>query len=295
MLASPMFAIAILISSRSLVAAEGGKIFYFQDERIPWSGQGDGTSYSKSTEGNACLLPQRHDQRFAAFSGKIWNRNLCGACARVTSLDTGRSIDVQLINECPECLEGSLDLSDAAFAAIDDPVKGRVQIRWHLVDCHQARLVPENYYVRYKTGTTQYWGAVQAVNIGKPIVGMSVRPLGSGAPWKPLVRTDYNFWSTCKNGGPLGKPPLEFRKTFNDGEHSYAISHRFNTVNVKRDDPYSGVPEVVRRALFSNFSNTTSFTDLDQEPFNTPHRVHHVREKMTSARKGKAGHARGPH
>jgi expansin len=61
---------------------------------------------------------------FAAWPGATYNNaEFCGACVRVTG--PKGSVDVEVTNKCPECAEGSLDLSTAAFEKIADKSAGR--------------------------------------------------------------------------------------------------------------------------------------------------------------------------
>ena len=57
----------------------------------------------------------------------------CGQCVRV---DGPRgSVTVRIVDQCPECASGELDLSAQAFAKVADPAAGRVNARWQPVSC----------------------------------------------------------------------------------------------------------------------------------------------------------------
>ncbi|KAI3609335.1 expansin family protein [Moniliophthora roreri] len=64
---------------------------------------------------------------FDTFPGAGPNPNLnpiCGKRARVTI--AGKSVDVTVVDRCPGCVGGSIDLSPAAFNILADPSFGRI-------------------------------------------------------------------------------------------------------------------------------------------------------------------------
>ncbi|KAI9316449.1 RlpA-like double-psi beta-barrel-protein domain-containing protein-containing protein, partial [Dichotomocladium elegans] len=61
-------------------------------------------------------------------SGNPNNNSNCGRKARVKG--PKGSVTVTIVDTCPPCKKGDLDLSPAAFAKIADFAKGRVAISW---------------------------------------------------------------------------------------------------------------------------------------------------------------------
>ncbi|CAG8464958.1 2124_t:CDS:2, partial [Ambispora leptoticha] len=97
---------------------------------------GDGTFYNPGV--GACGQTSGAGSFIAAINKPQWgnpanpNSNpICGKQATVTG--PKGSTTVTILDLCPECAFGSLDLSPAAFNAIADPNAGRVPISWDFV------------------------------------------------------------------------------------------------------------------------------------------------------------------
>ncbi|KAJ3047606.1 hypothetical protein HK097_011394 [Rhizophlyctis rosea] len=151
-------------------------------------GTGDITYYGDDSSGNACLLPTVSDKLFAAYSGSSWSNGLqCGACATVTT--SKGSVTVRLINKCPECKPGSLDLSTTAFNKVAALSAGTVSnVSWKFVQCP----VSGGLTVVWKEGSTQWWFGIQIRN--SPWAIKNVEILKSGN-YVSLIRQDYNFFT----------------------------------------------------------------------------------------------------
>jgi expansin (peptidoglycan-binding protein) len=117
-------------------------------------------------------------------------------------------ITVRIVDLCPECEMGHLDLSQEAFAKIADPSAGNVPITWSVVPCD----VSGNLSYEYKDGTSQWWTAIQVRNSRRVVQGMEW--MASGA-WTPINRTDYNYFVVDSGVGPN---PIQVRITAVTGE-----------------------------------------------------------------------------
>jgi expansin (peptidoglycan-binding protein) len=119
---------------------------------------------------------------------------------------TGRkgTVRVKVVDQCPECATGHLDLSRQAFARIDDPVKGQVSIRYRGV-VNPAVGAPLSFVV--KTGSSQYWLGMLVNDHGNPLSSVDVK---SGTSWRALARQSYNYW-LAESGA--GKGPFTLRIT----------------------------------------------------------------------------------
>jgi expansin len=69
----------------------------------------------------------------AALNGVQYARSWCGKCARVQG--PNGQVTVRIMDLCPGCGDGDLDLSEEAFAQIADLSAGRVSIKWQTVPC----------------------------------------------------------------------------------------------------------------------------------------------------------------
>lgn len=118
----------------------------------------------------------------------------CGAYVLVRAAN-GKSITVRITNECPlPCAPGQLDLSQQAFAKLADLTVGRIPITWSLVSPSTSGTIS----MRYKTGSSAYWCAIQAIGHRNPVTRLEVRTSGG---WRQLPRTAYNYFLSADGSG----------------------------------------------------------------------------------------------
>ena len=111
---------------------------------------------------------------------------------------------MRIVDRCPECAIGDVDLSLEAFSLIADPVLGRVPISWQFVSPPLAG----NIIYQFKDGSNPWWTAVQIRNHRNPIASFAYRD-GQGA-WIDVPRTRYNYFVES-NG--MGAGAYTFRVT----------------------------------------------------------------------------------
>ncbi|OGU37070.1 MAG: hypothetical protein A2068_03295 [Ignavibacteria bacterium GWB2_35_6b] len=127
---------------------------------------------------------------------------ICGACVEITG--PKGSVVIKIIDQCPECPKGNIDLSPQAFSKIADTLSGRVPINWQIIPCDLSKPIEYN----FKGDTNQWWMAVQIRNHRYPIY--SIEYLTLQKKFKPLTRVDYNYF--VEYGG-IGLGPYIFRVT----------------------------------------------------------------------------------
>ncbi|KAL3666387.1 hypothetical protein V7S43_008638 [Phytophthora oleae] len=148
------------IAALSLTAAVASAEYY----------EGDGTSYTLGdvSSGNCNFMSAipTASTNYAALNNDQWDDLAnCGRCAEVSCIDdqctdqTTTAI-VQILDRCPECSSGDLDLSPTVFKNITGSDPSRLTIRWRFVDCPN----PGNIEVCLKTGSNGYYVAVQPTN-----------------------------------------------------------------------------------------------------------------------------------
>jgi expansin len=93
---------------------------------------GEATYYDADGVG-ACGSPTKDSDLVAAINGAQYSKANCGRCAAVTG--PRGSVVVKILDKCPGCSSGDLDLSQTAFAKIAKMSEGRVKITWHFVTC----------------------------------------------------------------------------------------------------------------------------------------------------------------
>jgi expansin (peptidoglycan-binding protein) len=93
---------------------------------------GQATYYNADGTG-ACGFPASTNLFVAAMNGTQYKKADCGRCVAVTG-PKGSTV-VRIVDLCPGCKNGGLDLSTQAFSAIANLSAGRVAITWHFVTC----------------------------------------------------------------------------------------------------------------------------------------------------------------
>jgi len=165
---------------------------------------GEATHYAADGTGK-CSLPAATARPIlvaAAAPADYANAARCGSCVVVIGPDDDELI-VQIVDRCPACRPGDLDLSPDAFAYLAPLAKGRIPIRWLPVPC--AVEGPLAYH--FKPGSNPQWTAIQLRNHRYPIASLEARDARGG--FVALERTDYNFFV----GKNLGADPLALRVT----------------------------------------------------------------------------------
>lgn len=168
---------------------------------------GEGTYYGATGAGACSFDASPGDLMVAAMNMPDYAGSaVCGACVTVDGPDA--TITVRIVDLCPECKSGDLDLSQEAFAKIADPALGRVPIAWRFVSCP----VSGDISYRYKEGSSQYWAGVQVRNHRNAIAKFEFQDAMSA--WHEVARESYNYF--IQDGG-MGTGPLHFRVTDVEG------------------------------------------------------------------------------
>lgn len=93
---------------------------------------GEATYYNAEGKG-ACGIQTPSDYLVCAINDEQYSRENCGRCVEVTG--PMGSVVVRVIDKCPGCDQGDLDLSETAFTKIAAKSAGRVKITWRFVGC----------------------------------------------------------------------------------------------------------------------------------------------------------------
>ncbi|EON99733.1 putative extracellular cellulase protein [Phaeoacremonium minimum UCRPA7] len=115
-----------------------------------------------------------------------------------------------IVDQCPECDEGHLDLFQNAFAELGDISAGIISTSYTFVPCGiTSPLVLHN-----KSGTSAYWFSMQVVNANEPVEKLEVSTDG-GATWQGTTRAEYNFF---ENSSGFGTTSVNVRVTSTGGK-----------------------------------------------------------------------------
>ncbi|MEU1811103.1 expansin EXLX1 family cellulose-binding protein [Micromonospora aurantiaca (nom. illeg.)] len=186
---------------------------------------GKATFYDSEGAGGNCSRPAAPaDRMYVALGpGEYASGASCGGFLDVTG--PRGTVRVLVMDQCPECAPGHLDLSAEAFARIADPVQGVVKVSYRAVV--NPRL-PGPLTFRMKEGSSQWWFAVLVGDHGNPLRSVEVRQNGS---WRAAQRQDYNYWLIASGAGP---GPYEIRVTDVYGHRATAGGIRMLPGQVQR-------------------------------------------------------------
>jgi expansin (peptidoglycan-binding protein) len=133
---------------------------------------------------------------------------ICGAYVELTGPND--TITIRIVDQCPECAAGDIDLSPLAFAKIAEIADGRAPISWRIISPDISG--PIRY--RFKEGSSQWWTAVQIRNHRNPIAKFEY--LDKSGQFKTVPRMSYNYFvQSDSNNNPsgMGPGPYTFRVT----------------------------------------------------------------------------------
>ena len=171
-------------------------------DAVPAEASGEGTYYAATGAGNCSFDPSPNDLMVAAMNAVDYRTAAwCGACLEVTGPDG--TVTVRVVDQCPECAEGDLDLSQEAFERIAPLAAGRVPITWRAVACDVTG--PLAYH--FKDGANPFWTAIQVRNHRYPIATLEAL---RGDLYFELERLDYNYFVASSG---LGVGPYHLRVT----------------------------------------------------------------------------------
>ena len=164
---------------------------------------GEGTYYSEANGGGNCMFdPTPNDLNVAAMNAVDYNNAaVCGEYVHIWG--PKGEVTVRIVDQCPECKSGDLDLSPQAFDQIADLPQGRVKISWQLVS--PAIAGPIAYHIH--KDSNPWWLSVQVRNHRNPVAKFEYR--SSGGQWVTVPRQSYNYFEISN----LGTGPFTFRVT----------------------------------------------------------------------------------
>ncbi|MCZ7439413.1 expansin EXLX1 family cellulose-binding protein [Micromonospora sp. WMMC241] len=186
---------------------------------------GKATFYDSEGAGGNCSRPAAPANRLYVALGpsEYAAGAACGGFLDVTG--PRGTVRVLVMDQCPECAPGHLDLSAEAFARIADPVQGVVKVSYRAV---VNPSLPGPLTFRLKEGASQWWFAVLVGDHGNPLRSVEVRQNGA---WRAADRQDYNYWLIASGAGP---GPYSIRVTDVYGHRATATGIRMLPGQVQR-------------------------------------------------------------
>lgn len=168
---------------------------------------GEGTYYDADGSGNCSFDKTPDDINVAAMNKADYAESAtCGTCLALKG--PKGSVRVRIVDQCPECKPGDVDMHPSAFDQIADRSAGRVKIDWTYVSCEAANTV--SYH--FKDGSNPYWTAVQIRNHVNAIAKVEYR--AKDGSYKAMVRQSYNYFLEDKGLGDKGPYALRVTDVF---------------------------------------------------------------------------------
>jgi expansin len=153
------------------------------------------------------------DGLYAALSpAEYASAAACGGYLEVTG--PHGSVRVKVIDQCPDCAAGHIDLSETAFAALAPLSAGLISVSYSPVADPPP---PGPVSLEVKQGSSRYWLALLADNTGNPLAAVQVR---TSSGWLSLARASYNYWIASSGAGA---GPFTVRLTDTEG-HQVTVS-----------------------------------------------------------------------
>jgi expansin len=158
---------------------------------------GKATFYDIAGGGGNCSYdgPPADLLHVAMGPGEYADAAACGGYLDVTG-PKGK-VRVKVVDKCPECAQGHIDLSKEAFARIGNPVDGIIAVSYAPV---ANPPLPGPLTFRIKEGASQYWFSVRIDNTGNALRSVQAKTAGGG--FVTLQKYDYNFWQADSGLGP---------------------------------------------------------------------------------------------
>jgi expansin len=159
---------------------------------------GEATHYELASGGMGnCSYPSPPaGQLYVALSPSEYGSSAaCGSYLQVSGPDG--SVTVEVVDQCPECQAGHIDLSEQVFAKIAPLSAGLVPVTYRTL---ADPPLPAPLSILVKTGSSAYWLALLPINNGNPLATVAVSQ-GSGG-WQELSRTTYGYWLASSGAGP---------------------------------------------------------------------------------------------
>ncbi|MBE1561687.1 expansin EXLX1 family cellulose-binding protein [Nonomuraea africana] len=156
--------------------------------------------YYQGTAGTCSLSG---GQLYASVSaGEYAGSRLCGGYLDVTG--PRGTVRVQVVDSCPSCRSGEVDLSRAAFARIADPRAGVAKVVYRTVRNPE---LARGLSVKVREGSTAGWMALQVIDHGNPLHRVEIL---RGGEWRDLDRGSDGYWVAPRGAGA---GPFQLRVT----------------------------------------------------------------------------------
>lgn len=155
------------------------------------------TWYAPAAAGLACLATTLPTDRYTVAVGPAMFRD-SAACNGYLEISGARgTILAKIDNLCPECGANHVDLSTEAFAALDDPGRGRVPVRFRAVTDPP---IDTDVVLTCKDGSSVHWLGLHVDDTGNAVASVVLSSPGRAA--RRMTRSTNGFWVDDQAPGP---------------------------------------------------------------------------------------------
>jgi expansin (peptidoglycan-binding protein) len=174
---------------------------------------GTATHYVLPASGGNCSYPgPPADGLYVALSPSEYDgAAACGGYLEVTGPDG--SVRVEVVDQCPPCQAGHIDLSETAFARLAPLSAGLIHVTYRTI---ADPPLPGPVSLRVKEGSSPYWLALLPMNTGNPVASVEVKSSSHG--WQELARASFNYWIASSGLHPA-------RPSHPERQHPVTLSH----------------------------------------------------------------------
>ncbi|HEY1914713.1 MAG TPA: expansin EXLX1 family cellulose-binding protein [Streptosporangiaceae bacterium] len=149
----------------------------------------------------------------------------CGSYLDVTG--PAGQVQAEVVDSCPGCGNGGIDMSEAAFARVASASAGTARVSYTLV---RDPRVPGPLELRVANSASRDWLAVQVLNNGNPLSSVAVQPVTGGA-WRAMKLSPDDYWAVAAGAGP---GPFRIRVSDMFGHSAVATGIRLAPGTVQR-------------------------------------------------------------
>jgi hypothetical protein len=187
-------AVALAVGIGQAVGNQACPAALVADVQAAGAGAQEATHYVLQGLPNCSYTPPANGLYAALPASEYASAAQCGGYLEVSGPDG--SVTVKVIDQCPECAAGHIDLSETAFARLAPLSAGLITVSYtSLVN----PALPGPLSVEVKQGSSQYWLALLVDNTGNPLTSVQVE---TSAGWLSLARASYNYWLAPSGAGP---------------------------------------------------------------------------------------------
>ena len=120
---------------------------------------------------------------------------------------------LMIMDKCPECKHGDLDLSFPAYEDVTGRWPHRLKFEWKFVDCSTEFNYGDKIRMDLKKGPNTWWRAFYFSMQRYPLVNVTLNG-------RPLTRNQFGFWNDWTE---LGPSPYKIALTAESGETVEAV------------------------------------------------------------------------